>query len=297
MVRLKNIPYGLIISIIVAIILYNCSNKKSINNIIDNKTVNKKELNIWCYWEPQPPPEIVLKCYENWVNVSKLENIYYLNENNITEYIPRSDLDKINKYSDGNLAIKSDFIGLYLLNKYSGVWLDSSIYFSKPLKEWLPTGKFFAFEAGRFNSYTKSMETFLMYSPSPNNPIPLKWFKTMVYVSENFKNKKDFFDHAENKYPGIVGGLHEYLWVYLAGKYLLAENPELVNELNTLKAEDIPWYDTEQSGWDAEITCSRLKKKTEESKAPCSRCYVTKLYSALRDCDPSIIPLELFNDI
>ena len=287
-----NIPYGLIITILIALVIYICYNKSNVK--IPAKKVDINNMNIWCYWEPQPPPEIVLKCYENWVKVSKLENIYYLNDKNITEYIPQSEMDKIKNCTKDNMAIKSDFIGLYLLNNFSGVWLDSSVYFSKPLFEWMPTDKFFAFEAGRFNSYTISMETFIMYCPHVNHPISSKWYDMLMYICKNFKNKGDFFKHAEDKYPGIKGGLHEYLWVYLAGKYLLAENPYLIDELNTLPAEDIPWYDTEQAGWDVEKTCSRLKKKTEESKAPCSRCYVTKLYSSLRNCDPDIVPTQLF---
>ena len=96
------------------------------------KSCEKYEgLPVWAYWEPNPPPKKVKKCYNNWKEVGKLNNINLLNPDNITKYIPEDEYKKICKNAD-NLAVKSDFIGLYLLSTYGGIWIDSTVFLNKP---------------------------------------------------------------------------------------------------------------------------------------------------------------------
>jgi len=243
------------------------------------------DINIWTYWEPNPPPPKVKKCYENWKKIGKLNNIHLLNPDNITEYIPQDEYDKICKNAE-NPAVKSDFIGLYLLHKYGGVWIDASIFLNKPLLEWLPLDKMFTYNADRFNDVGTCMETFFMYSPK-DNIISKEWYHFLHKIKDN-EGKEKFLENAKEEYPDICNAMDSnYLWVYLTGKYLLLKNPEFKEHLNYKSAEKGPWFACEKYGWDnIKQICEELEKKN-----PCELCEMTKLHSVLRDnCDDDIIP-------
>lgn len=240
---------------------------------------------VWAYWEPNPPPKKVKKCYNNWKEVGKLHNINLLNPDNITKYIPEDEYKKICKNAD-NLAVKSDFIGLYLLSTYGGIWIDSTVFLNKPLLDWLPTNKMFTYNADRFNDITTCMETFFMYSPK-DNIIAKKWYKLLHEIQET-EGKNNFIERVIEEYPNIANAMDaNYLWVYVAGKYLLIKNPYLKEHLNYKSAEEGPWYACEKYGWDnIEQICDDLK-----NKKPCEVCEMTKLHRDLREnCDDDVIP-------
>lgn len=240
---------------------------------------------VWAYWEPNPPPNKVKKCYDNWKEVGKLRNINLLNPDNVTKYIPEDEYNRICKNAD-NLAVKSDFIGLYLLSRYGGVWIDSTVFLNKPLLEWLPKDKMFTYNADRFNEITTCMETFFMYSPK-DNIIAKEWYKLLHEIQET-EGKDKFVKRVQKEYPDISGSMDaNYLWVYVAGKYLLINNPDFKDHLNYKSAEKGPWYACEKYGWDnIEQICDDLK-----NKKPCELCEMTKLHRDLREnCDDDVIP-------
>lgn len=250
-----------------------------------NSCENYQEFPIWAYWEPNPLPNKVKKCYNNWKEVGKLRNIILLNPDNVTDYIPENEYNKICKNAD-NLAVKSDFIALYLLSTYGGLWIDSTVFFHKPLLEWLPTDKMFTYNADRFNNVTTCMETFFMYAPN-DNVITKEWYK-LLHEIQDTEGKVTFINRVEKEYPGITESMDaNYLWVYVAGKYLLIKNPEFKVQLNYKSAEKGPWYLCEKLSWNnIEQICNQLKDKNE-----CGLCEITKLHRDLREkCDDDVIP-------
>ena len=248
-------------------------------------TEKYNQIPIWAYWEPSPPPAKVKKCYENWKKVGKLHNVNLLNPENITKYIPKDEYDKICKNSD-NLAVKSDFIGLYLISTYGGAWIDGTVFLNKPLLDWLPLDKMFTYNADRFNDVVTCMETFFMYSPK-DNVIAKEWYK-LLHEIQDTEGKEAFLERVQKEYPDITNTMdYNYLWVYVAGKYLLVKNPHLKDHLNYKSAEKGPWYACEKYGWDnIDQICDDLK-----TKKPCDLCEMTKLHKDLRDnCDDEVIP-------
>jgi hypothetical protein len=137
------------ISIIVCILLYNIFNLKKnteephiekiyddmykkdmIEKIYNNNTVENYEIPkiIWCYWEDSILPKKVNEIYSNNVKILNNWKIILLNKNNIYNYIPKNDFP-IN-YKKLSIAAKSDFIRLYLLKTYGGIWTDISILYN-----------------------------------------------------------------------------------------------------------------------------------------------------------------------
>ena len=275
---------GLVLCVGAIIFLFYCRYSESF--LIKEKEERPSIKTIWTYWEPWPPPEIVQKCYKNWHTLGECQDIRFLNPKNISKYIPKPEFDKISKAAS-NSAVKSDFIALYLLKTYGGTWVDASIYFHKPLFSWLPLGKFFCYQADRFSQDSFCMESFFIHSPK-NHPIIDLWYKKLY---QGAKDNTKFIKDVQKKYPKItenMGSNTMYLWVYVAGKVVLFEHPELKKMITSKKAEKGPWLESVKSGWDADKTCRILEKDGH-----CGNCNMTKLWNGPRKkCDDKIVRME-----
>ena len=251
---------------------------------IDNFTKPVTEDTVWTYWEPYPPA-LVKRCYKNWLQVGRLQDIRFLNSKNITQYIPEREWNKIDKLAE-NSAVKSDFIAMYLLHNYGGTWIDGSIFMRKPLFDWLPRGsQFFSFHADRFSDHTKCPETFFMWSPK-GHILPKIWYKELCEIAGG-EGKIAFIKRVKKEYPKISKNMQEeYLWVYIVGKYILLKYPELAESITTASAEKGPWSESEKYGWEnVKTICKKMK---EEGTEP-----LTKLHNILRkNCSKDIVPLQ-----
>jgi hypothetical protein len=80
---------------------------------------------IWQFWDKEELPPVIKLTKEN--NAKKLLGwtIRYLNEKTVWDYVSRSDVPP--GYDKLYAAHKADWLRLYLLKKYGGVWMDASI--------------------------------------------------------------------------------------------------------------------------------------------------------------------------
>ncbi|MES1956045.1 hypothetical protein SAHY_15747 [Salinisphaera hydrothermalis EPR70] len=87
---------------------------------------------IWLYWEQPEKPELVAALNADVSRKNPDHEIVSLDRTNAAAYIP--------EYSewDGSLAPqhKADLLRLYLVSRYGGIWMDSSIYLGHSL-QWL----------------------------------------------------------------------------------------------------------------------------------------------------------------
>jgi hypothetical protein len=84
---------------------------------------------IWQYWD-KDPPSMIKTIKEN--NAAKLSGwkINYLNENTAGQFI--SPFDYPPNYNELKPAHKADWLRVYLLKHYGGVWMDASIIINDP---------------------------------------------------------------------------------------------------------------------------------------------------------------------
>ncbi|MBQ6198620.1 MAG: capsular biosynthesis protein [Bacteroidales bacterium] len=89
---------------------------------------------IWQYWSQgfNQVPSIVRKCLESVEKNIGDYKIIRLSDDNITDYldIPSFVLQKRTAF---NVAMFSDILRLMLLKAYGGVWLDATVFLSKPI--------------------------------------------------------------------------------------------------------------------------------------------------------------------
>jgi len=90
---------------------------------------------VWSYWDSDTLPEQVQLIYEN--NKRKLDGWDYIlvNSSNKKKYVGKDDIyNKLEELSITGLQY-SDWLRLYLLKKYGGVWLDISIIINSTIDD------------------------------------------------------------------------------------------------------------------------------------------------------------------
>jgi hypothetical protein len=80
---------------------------------------------IWSYWNDKNNiPICVQNILKNNTSVIKEWKINFLTDSTLSEYIPDKDLPS---FKEVKVTQRSDWIRLYLLEKYGGCWLDASV--------------------------------------------------------------------------------------------------------------------------------------------------------------------------
>lgn len=84
---------------------------------------------IWLYWEQPEKPEVVAALNDDVARKNPDHEVVLLNQDNASDYVP--------EYREWNKFLlpqhKSDLLRLYLMSRYGGIWLDSSIYLGESL--------------------------------------------------------------------------------------------------------------------------------------------------------------------
>ena len=81
---------------------------------------------IWAFWDTSALPNLVQKCINSWRVHLPDWKIIILSTETLKPYISLDELPS--SFSDLSNPFKSDVLRLLLLKKYSGVWLDSSLF-------------------------------------------------------------------------------------------------------------------------------------------------------------------------
>ena len=242
---------------------------------------------VWTYWEKKGEeiPAIVERCYKNWQTVGKVKDIRFLTPENLKMYIPQREISRIERACDGDLAVKSDFIGLYLIANYGGTVIDGTVYMHQPLSSWLPdtvgASPFFCFDATRYGSICP--ETFFMYGKK-GSQVAARWYELGLKIGK--KGREKFMAKVNKEFPGMLDKFPKdnYLWMYMIGKYMLIRYPALVDQLLTVPSEDDPLRTIAESNWETDKTCKNLVSKQSTR--------ITKLDNGLwKTCSIEIVPV------
>ena len=128
---------------------------------------------IWSFWYQnlESAPIIVKKCIENFFNITKNSNFIFkiLTIENVQAYIeiPEYILTKV-KNKKMNMALFSDFVRISLLEKYGGLWLDSTCYCYKKIPDDIKEYEFFSCKTDNGNKTLISKEQWANYCLGTN---------------------------------------------------------------------------------------------------------------------------------
>lgn len=170
-----------------------------------------KYKNIFIYWEQgwDNAPLVCKYCLESWKKYNKETwNIIQLEKSNLRKYI---DIEKfVPNFWQIPIASRSDILRINLLKKYNGLWVDATLFCTKPLDSWLKKyDTFFAFSnpiKGR------KIASWFLYSKKPNYIVNRYCDKYNLYWKDKIRPENYYQFHI------IFNELYEsdtkfrYLW-------------------------------------------------------------------------------------
>lgn len=101
---------------------------------------------IWVFWwtGEETAPEIVKACIKSIRRNANGHRVIFLSKDNLHDYVTLPDFIE-KKHNDGNIghAHYSDIVRISLLAEYGGVWIDSTVFISQPIPDYLFSERFY----------------------------------------------------------------------------------------------------------------------------------------------------------
>ncbi len=181
----------------------------ALNRIDYEKEKQENSDIIWMCWlqGEEQAPEVVKKCIQSVRKHMRLYNIVIITEKNMGQYITLPDYiyKKWKKGIIGN-AHFSDIIRLELLIKYGGIWIDSTVYLSDAIPDYITKSDLFLFTNNNLFDTRRPCENWFISAKS--NSRLLKVIRDLLYAFWDRENKcyeyfvwNLFAYMAINKYP------------------------------------------------------------------------------------------------
>jgi hypothetical protein len=140
----------------------------------------------YCWFGPKSIPRVVKRCVKSWKKFLPDYKIILWNEHNfdVNQHIYTQEAYAKKKY-----AFVTDYVRIYLLYTYGGIYLDSDVEIIKNIDEFLIHSAFSSFEHPDF------IPTGLMASEKGN-----LWIKSLLnyYDSKHFIKEDDTLDMVSN---------------------------------------------------------------------------------------------------
>jgi len=128
--------------------------RKNFRYVIDNfkydsSIKQQKSKIIWCFWYQglDNAPDIVKKCIESQKKYALGYDLKIITNDNINDYIELPDYI-LKKFERGIISLThfSDIIRISLLAEYGGIWLDSTVFLTDYLPDYITNNKLFVFK-------------------------------------------------------------------------------------------------------------------------------------------------------
>lgn len=89
---------------------------------------------VWSYWHSEIKPLVVEQCVRNWMTLNPAFAVNLVDSGNLFDFVRKEELPQTFHHLGG--VRQSEWLRLYLLRRYGGIWLDASIVLTRPL-DWL----------------------------------------------------------------------------------------------------------------------------------------------------------------
>lgn len=210
---------------------------KKINKYLNLEALNKgkdakvleESKTIWILWlqgEDQMP-EVVKKCYESVLKNSNGYKVVLLDENNLSNYIklPAAIEEKYKKGLIQNAAY-SDIVRIALLAKHGGIWMDSTIYLTDDIPQFIKESKVFFYQASKLDCSPIRISSWFIAAKYAEDPIILT-IRDSVYAY--WQNENHLMDY--NVFHLIISALlkqNEFKKEWNKMPYICNMNPHVM---------------------------------------------------------------------
>lgn len=135
-------------------------------------------------------PDLIKTCIDQWVKLNPTYTFELLEQSDVEHLLKEFPL-KINDITSQSL---SDITRIALLNKNGGIWVDATVFPTKPLSDWLDATvnntEFFTYQRAGQAEYPKDrpISAWFLYATKPSIIIEKLWNETLRYWSvEHYK--------------------------------------------------------------------------------------------------------------
>jgi len=214
---------------------------------------------IWSYWHTEAKPPIVELAIQTWRKHNPEYAIHVLSEPTIGNYLNMNALPTT--FARKMHCHKADIVRIALLEKYGGVWIDSSILINKPLsEEWDPT----TYDVGGYyiqkSTHNINKPVFEnWFISAPKNSALIKEWKNEVFRGMSYNSNWDYIRSIEStvNLQGITS--KAYLLMHCA---FLKVTQHKQYRIKAFKAEDGPFKYLCDFGWDSARAVEHLMSNT-----------------------------------
>jgi hypothetical protein len=218
---------------------------------------------------------------ETWYKFNPDFTIKVLNNDNFTDYIT----DLPDNFNNLMIQHQSDIIRLSLLEKYGGVWIDSTIFLNTSLSNiWYPIdydiGGFYADFSTTNNNYPV-LENWMLIAKK--NSKAIKLWKNEVFNAINYNDNQLYINNLEENGVDLQNIIYKnYLICHSA---FLKVNYQHNFKLKVFPASKGPFKYLIDNNWDSDSAVMSLIKKSDHEIPDiikirgCERYYLDKYLS------------------
>ena len=183
----------------------------------------------YCWFGRGEKPEIVKKCINSWKDKLKDYEIKEWNEDsfdiNTNEFIRQA-------YQAKKYAFVSDYVRVYALYNYGGIYLDTDVEVFQSFDKYLNNDSFWGFEAGNFIATST-------IGAAKGNKLIKRFLDS--YERKSFINNDGSFNVTTN--VKMVSNIFEELGVELNGKYQEINGIGVVYPIEIFSPYDYRYYE------------------------------------------------------
>lgn len=209
---------------------------------------------IWSYWHSGQPPRVVRACLDNWARFNPGYSVHLVSAASLHEYVDGADLPE--RFGQATPARQSDWLRLYFLRRYGGIWLDASIILTRSL-DWMLEAQ--ALEQADYVGFYLEK-----YTARPDRPVMDSWCMaapaSSVFVSDWFAEfVQGSFEtgdeaylaqlEAEGQAEAVLQKIDSpgYMMIHVTGQRVLHRGGAY--RLHLLRAEDTAYFYQAMGNW------------------------------------------------
>jgi hypothetical protein len=252
--------------------IFNSNNNKNKSNYEIPKT-------IWSYWNTEQKPKLIEDIQKyNTKNINGKYKIIFLTDQTLNQYIPTipSYLTTIE-----HIQAKSDWIRLYLLKTYGGIWLDASIIINNVnaidnlYNESIANMcQFTGFTLDKNGSSKRGIplfiENYFIIAPKQSTLITA-WFNEFEYaIKKGFLKykKEDILDQGIDVRSIYNYETDVYMTMHACMQKLVQKKLETIPKMILKRAEETLFKLHEDCKWNSICVMNNLKDNTNVKNIP-----------------------------
>jgi GR25 family glycosyltransferase involved in LPS biosynthesis len=221
---------------------------------------------IWTFWDfssteggKKEIPEIVKISINSWKKLNPNYLVFILNKNNVSKVIPNIKSRENGEINVDSIQYLSDYVRIYVINHYGGVWIDASVIMFEPLDRWLEISQqslssrnqdYFGFyiDSSTTDLNNKVIENWFFAAP-PNSEFIKLWFEEMEKMKNS--NKKKYTRDVLESGVDLQKIDKNYLFMHIACQVVLQKkiDKNLSNKIKLIKAEDSAFKYQDKFKW------------------------------------------------